>query len=88
MRDLERHLQHLQAGRQTLQFLLLPDYLQVEHEVLEESSEDRFHYTNQSIPERINHHTNLELIWHILPSCCCCLFTLNEAAALSVRGTD
>jgi cytochrome c oxidase subunit 2 len=28
----------------------------------------RFHYTNQSIPERINHHTNLELIWSILPS--------------------
>jgi cytochrome c oxidase subunit 2 len=28
----------------------------------------RFHYTNQSLPERINHHTNLELIWSILPS--------------------
>lgn len=28
----------------------------------------RFHYTKQSIPERINHHTNLELIWSILPS--------------------
>lgn len=27
-----------------------------------------FHYTKQPIPERFNHHTNLELVWAILPS--------------------
>lgn len=27
-----------------------------------------FHYTKQPQPERFNHHTNLELIWSILPS--------------------
>ena len=27
-----------------------------------------FHYTKQSMPERFNHHTNLELVWAILPS--------------------
>ena len=27
-----------------------------------------FHYTKQPVPERFNHHTNLELVWAILPS--------------------
>jgi heme/copper-type cytochrome/quinol oxidase subunit 2 len=27
-----------------------------------------FHHTRQPIPERFNHHTNLELVWAILPS--------------------
>lgn len=27
-----------------------------------------FHYTKQPMPERFNHHTNLELVWAILPS--------------------
>jgi len=27
-----------------------------------------FHYTQQPMPERFNHHTNLELVWAILPS--------------------
>jgi cytochrome c oxidase subunit 2 len=27
-----------------------------------------FHHTKMSIPERFNHHTNLELVWAILPS--------------------
>ena len=27
-----------------------------------------FHHTKQAIPERFNHHTNLELVWAILPS--------------------
>lgn len=27
-----------------------------------------FHHTYQPIPERFNHHTNLELVWAILPS--------------------
>ena len=27
-----------------------------------------FHYTVQTLPEKINHHTNLELVWAILPS--------------------
>lgn len=27
-----------------------------------------FHYTKQATPERFNHHTNLELVWAILPS--------------------
>ncbi len=27
-----------------------------------------FHHTRMAIPERFNHHTNLELIWAILPS--------------------
>jgi cytochrome c oxidase subunit 2 len=27
-----------------------------------------FHHTAQSMPERFNHHTTLELIWAILPS--------------------
>ena len=27
-----------------------------------------FHHTRQPVPERFNHHTNLELIWAILPS--------------------
>lgn len=27
-----------------------------------------FHHTRQAVPERFNHHTNLELIWAILPS--------------------
>lgn len=27
-----------------------------------------FHHTRQPMPERFNHHTNLELVWAILPS--------------------
>ena len=27
-----------------------------------------FHYSKQTLPEKFNHHTNLELIWAILPS--------------------
>jgi len=27
-----------------------------------------FHHTRQPVPERFNHHTNLELVWAILPS--------------------
>lgn len=27
-----------------------------------------FHYTKQPLPEKFNHHTNLELVWAILPS--------------------
>jgi cytochrome c oxidase subunit 2 len=27
-----------------------------------------FHHTRMPVPERFNHHTNLELIWAILPS--------------------
>jgi cytochrome c oxidase subunit 2 len=27
-----------------------------------------FHYTKQAVPEKFNHHTNLELVWAILPS--------------------
>nr|YP_009054639.1 cytochrome c oxidase subunit 2a [Chromochloris zofingiensis]AIK29127.1 cytochrome c oxidase subunit 2a [Chromochloris zofingiensis] len=26
-----------------------------------------FHYTRQPMPERFNHHTNLELVWALLP---------------------
>nr|QYC94396.1 cytochrome c oxidase subunit 2 [Oedogonium sp. 1_circle_61917] len=29
---------------------------------------NRFHYTTQTRPERINHNTNLELFWSIIPS--------------------
>lgn len=28
----------------------------------------RFHHTRMPVPERFNHHTNLELVWAILPS--------------------
>ena len=28
----------------------------------------RFHHSRMPIPERFNHHTNLELVWAILPS--------------------
>jgi len=27
-----------------------------------------FHYTRQTLPESVNHHTNLELVWAIFPS--------------------
>lgn len=35
-----------------------------------------FHYTKQPTPERFNHHTNLELIWSILPSAIVTLIAL------------
>lgn len=35
-----------------------------------------FHHTRNPMPERFNHHTNLELIWAILPSVVVCLIAL------------
>ena len=35
-----------------------------------------FHHTRQEIPERFNHHTNLELIWAIFPSLIIALIAL------------
>lgn len=28
----------------------------------------KFHYTRQLMPERINHHTTMEVIWTIIPT--------------------
>ena len=35
-----------------------------------------YHYTKQPTPERFNHHTNLELVWSILPSAIVTLIAL------------